>query len=386
MSPIDPATARILEIGGNDWMQRAFPERTRSLWTYRKWRSPERGLEPFSLRAAYRALRNLRAGKFDLVVVWVTPYAPWNWRELRAAVDRPYRPLASLIRIFGVQLLRFVPISVPMIAIDMEDPRTVSRHSYFLFNRVRYFFKRELPVDRWQVFQHTGHSGMPGSRFRRKQKNRQRINLLRPISLGCTPRGPVTADDPFPKKTSDVFVAAMPEGSATVRNEGLKQLRALAATGLRIDIPEERLSPEEFYQRMSAAWLTWSPEGFGWQCFRHYEAPLAFSIPLINEPTIVRYRALIDGVHAFYYQPDEPDSLGRVIRAALEDQARLHTIALTGRAHVLANHIQPQSLADALVRMGLGLEEAPGGIDLETGSRIGRVIDGWAERRRKLGA
>jgi glycosyltransferase involved in cell wall biosynthesis len=135
---------------------------------------------------------------------------------------------------------------------------------------------------------------------------------------------------------------------------------------------------------MSAAWLTWSPEGLGWQCFRHYQAPLAFSVPLINEPTIARYRPLIDGVHAFYYQPDDPDSLGRVIRAALADQAQLRTIASAARAHVLANHIQPRPLADALVRMGLGLEEAPGGVDLEIGAHIGAIIDGVAEQRRKF--
>ncbi len=384
MLPIDPATARILEIGTSNLMLRAFPERTQLLWTGRKWRAAGNGVAPFSLRSALQARRDLRAGKYDLVVVWVDPYAPWDFHQLRALFDRPYRPLASLIRIFGVQALRFFPKSVPVIAVDMEDSRTISRHSHFLFERVRYFFKRELPVDRWQVFQHSAHPGMPGSRFRRQPKFRRRINLLRPITLGCSPAGPIAADAPFPEKTSDVFAAVTLEGGTTVRNEGLKQLRALADAGLRIDLPTERLSPKEFQRRMAAAWLTWSPEGLGWQCFRHYEAPLAFSIPLINEPTIARYRPLIDGVHAFYYQPDDPESLGRVIRAALADQERLRAMAAAARSLVLANHVLPQPLADALLRMGLGLEEAPGGVELEIGSQVDRAIDGVAEQRKKF--
>ena len=76
-----------------------------------------------------------------------------------------------------------------------------------------------------------------------------------------------------------------------------------------VDIADRRLSQTEYWKRMSQAWLTWSPEGLGWDCFRHYEAPLAGSIPVINSPTIVRYVPLIDGVHAFYYQPDDPKVL-----------------------------------------------------------------------------
>ena len=44
----------------------------------------------------------------------------------------------------------------------------IARHNLFLLDRAKYFFKRELPVDRWQVFQRTGHVGLPGPRFRRQ--------------------------------------------------------------------------------------------------------------------------------------------------------------------------------------------------------------------------
>ncbi len=351
-------------------MRTAFPERTRLLWTYVKASGPPESYEPFTLRAAWRVWRQLRAGEFDLIVVWVYPYAPWNYRQFKAVIGKPFRPWGSLVRIFGVQFLRFLKTTTPMIAIDNEDSRTIARHSHFLLDKATYFFKRELPVDRWQVFQHTAHPGMPGARFRSQPRNRRRVEKLRPISIGVTPREPVPANAPFPEKSVDMFVALTLEGGTTVRNQGIEQLRAMADAGLTIDIVEGRVDYPEYVARMTRAWLTWSPEGLGWDCFRHYEAPLSHTIPVINSPTIVRYAPLVEGVHAFYYQPDEPDSLARTINAALADKERLRVIAEAARAHVLTYHVRPRPLADALLRYGLGLEEPPSGVTLAPVKRL----------------
>jgi glycosyltransferase involved in cell wall biosynthesis len=232
----------------------------------------------------------------------------------------------------------------------------------FLLNKAKYFFKRELPIDRWQVFQHTAHAGMPGPRFRSQARQRKWVEKLRPISLGVRYDEPPSADFTFPEKTTDVFAAMMLQG--TVRSEGIEQLRALAAQGIVVDIPERRLSQEEFYERMSRAWLTWSPEGLGWECFRHYEAPLMGSVPVINTPTVARYHPLRDGEHALYYFPDEPHSLRDTIVSALADKDRLRRMATEARAQVLQYHMLPRPLADAIVRMGLGWDEAPGGVTL----------------------
>ena len=89
---------------------------------------------------------------------------------------------------------------------------------------------------------------------------------------------------------------------------------------------------------MAAAWLAWSPGGLGWDCYRHYEAPLVGTVPLINNPTILRYQPLRDGEHAFYYAP-EPGGLAEVARKALADKPRLRKIAEAARAHVRARHV-----------------------------------------------
>jgi hypothetical protein len=353
-----PDTVRIIEIGAHAVMKSAFPDRTRLLWTYYKLVEPLDVFEPFTLRAARQAWREIRAGKIDLIVVWVSPYAPWNFRQLKAILTRPFRPWTSLIRIFGVQALRFLSTTTPILAIDNEDARTIAPHNLFLLDKANIFLKRELPVDRWQVFQHTAHAGMPGARFRSNPRNRRRVQKLRPISVGVTRHEAIPEQMPFPDKSVDVFVALALEGSTTVRSEGIAQIRALADSGLVLDIVETRIPHPEYMERMSRAWLTWSPEGLGWDCFRHYEAPLAFSVPVINSPTIVRYEPLQDDVHAIYYHPDEPHGLTDKIMSALSDKGRLRQIAERARLHVLKFHVRPRPLADSLLRIGLGLQES----------------------------
>jgi len=253
-----------------------------------------------------------------------------------------------------VQWLRLLPAAVPVVAIDIEDSRLIARHNLFLLDRAKIFFKRELPVDYWQVFQRTAHAGMPGPRFRLNPRNRARVDKLRPISLGVPARAVAAAPSEFPHKTADIFVAVTLRGLTTVRDHGIAQLRALADEGMAVDIAEQRLDYAEYVRRMSRAWLTWSPEGLGWDCFRHYEAPLAWSIPLMNSPTITRRAPLIAGEHAFYYQPDDPMSLVRTIKDALVDKDRLKKMAALARAHVVAHHTWPHPLVDMIVRAGLG--------------------------------
>ena len=85
---------------------------------------------------------------------------------------------------------------------------------------------------------------------------------------------------------------------------------------------------------LAEARLVWSPEGLGWDCFRHYEAAAAWSVPLINTPPIERHAPLEDGKHCFLY--DVSGGMAPRIREALADPARLERMAAEARAHVLA--------------------------------------------------
>jgi len=375
---IDHASARILEIGDHDYFKQQYPERTTLLWTGSR---PSRTLakEAYADCTVGRFLGETRAarqGGYDLVVAYATNQSPWHPRYwLRSLARSPLQPVTALSRVFGVWLLRFRGVGVPLVVLDMQDGFTINRSNHRLMDRAKLYFKRELPVDQWHVFHGTAHSSLPTLRIRARARWQARLAKLRPISVGLwvlsSPEGwrrigreesaalvedpdavaPLDSDKAFESKKADVFFSGAVERNSTLRPAGLEQLRGLAKRGFVVDLPAERLPKAEYYRRMSEAWLTWSPEGLGWDCYRHYEACQCLSVPVINYPTILRHRPLEDGRHALYYAP-EGDDLSRKIETALADKATLKRIALAGRDHVLRWH-SPAAFCDRVLRAAL---------------------------------
>ncbi len=337
-SAVDIAQLRILEIGGG-YFKMQYPQRTTLLWSISKLSDDFPDFDGFSTPdRVMRELRAARAGRYDVVVANTLRYSPWHPRYwARAPGYTPRHPWASLSRQFGVSVLRWAEVPVPLVAIDMDDSFGIGRGSVFLLDKAKVFFKRELPVDKWQVLSGTVHPHLPTLRYRRSETWRRRIETLQPISLPQFRYGESWRDAPFPDKTHDIFFAGAVEGNSTVRTSGLPELERLAARGYRIDRPTERLAYPAFLERMSRSWLAWSPEGMGWDCYRHYEAPIAQAVPVMNHPTIFRHAPLLQGVHGVYYDV-EPGGLERAVVDALADKDRLRAMALAGRAHVFAHH------------------------------------------------
>lgn len=332
----------IIEIGDKPYVASAYPAETLYYSTISSQDRPPGVKTLGSLPALWRMLDDPAV---SLIVCHPTFSAPWSLRHLSRIIFSR-RILAGrfpLVRAFAPQLLRWRG-RAPVVVLDREDLPVINRNNLFLLDRCRLFFKRELPADRWRVFLKTAHGNLPTPRFRLAPRNRERIAKLRPLSIGP----PMAADGLLAlapvAKTADVFFAGRVKGSSSLRERGFAELEALRDAGVTVDIPDTPLPPDEFYRRCSAAWLVWSPEGFGWDCYRHYEAPVCGSVPLMNHPSIERYAPLRHGEHALYYDP-EPGGLTRAIQAALADKARLTRIAAAGRAHVLAHHT-----ADAIAR------------------------------------
>jgi len=162
------------------------------------------------------------------------------------------------------------------------------------------------------------------------------LEKLRPISLAIGEETVRLALATRPEKSVDIFFAGSLDHSV-IRQRGFAQLKALAEAGYTVDICPGGLSKSEYLERCARAWLTWSPEGFGWECFRHYEASLCLSVPVISPPNVSRYRPLLDGVHAFMYAVEE-DGLRSVVSKALQDKSRLTSMARDAREHVLRYH------------------------------------------------
>lgn len=351
---VTASQARILEFGDYFDFKRTFPERTTLLWTGRR---PPKELPPgteidCTPRAFLRALTELRAGRYDILVVRSPYHPPWHPRQwLRSIMRTPSRPLAAFFRVFGVQLLRFFRIDVPVIAVDMADSFGINPHNFFLLDRAKIYFKREVPSDKWQLFYKTAHPNLPTSRIRHNARWRQRLERVQPVGIGVEEINLPEVSAGFPEKTTDVFFIGDVENNSTIRSAGLSELRALEKKGYRIDIPSKRLSHDEYCRRMAKAWLAWSPSGFGWECFRHYEAPQCYAVPVIDYPAILRYQPLGDGIHAFFYSP-EPGGLTRAIEMALADKERLKRMAVAGRDFVRAYHTFP-ALCNAMIAAGL---------------------------------
>jgi hypothetical protein len=331
---------RILEIGEHPLMAEAFPATT-SHWSTRvePAEPPHGDAELVTLASLPRLARALASDAYDLVVLQPTTFRFWQWQAITRSLLRRsiLRGRTSYFRSLGQELIRTV--KAPIAIWDMADAPIIPRQHAFFLDRSTLYFKRELPADHWRVFTGTLHYQIPTPRFRNTAKHRRWVDKLRPISLGL----PLGLDrSPFSdlhntEKESDVFFAGRVQGSATVRETGLKELLALRERGVRVDIPDGPLPLSEFLKRSAQAWLTWAPEGYGYETFRAYEAPFCGSVPVLNLPPLHRYKPLQDGVHCFYHAP-EPGSLTRTVETALADRARLIEMARSARQFVLAEH------------------------------------------------
>jgi hypothetical protein len=351
---------RILEVGALQLFATAVPDQTKFYWTGTKPRGfVQAALGPICF---IKTLIRLRRREFDLLVIHNTQYAPWHPRSALTTL-RDWH-VRSPLGLFATFAWRFIHLfhDVPIAAVDLDDSCLIGSHSFHLLDRCRAFFKRELPSDHWLAFC----NAFPGNKFpgrnrRSRKSNSRRIEKLRPISLGVYQTvAPTHAD-----KKADIFFAGSLDANSTVRVSGLKELELLASQGYVIDIPKQPLQHEEFLQRMANSWLAWSPGGLGWDCYRHYEALLVGTVPLTNNPTIMRHRPLRDKEHCIFYYV-ERGGLAEAARKALADKPHLREMAVAGAKHVKRHH-SAYARADYIAStvLGVHLDGRPVSADAE---------------------
>jgi hypothetical protein len=335
----------ILEIGHRSRMRHAFPDTTEFYSTVdereRGDTGPVRQRHEVSIGTLPGLARRLADPSFDLVVVYPPASTPWSFRGISRCLLRrsALRGNIPFFRMFGQQMLRG-HVAAPIAVIDEEDSPVVFRHHVYLLDKSTLYFKRELPTDHWRAFMGTLHPRVPTPRFRATPRNRRRMEKLRPISLGLKPDVPVRWNaQPLSasEKKIDVFFSGKTSNSSTIRERGLRELKALAAKGIIVDLPERPLPMDEYLARCARSWLVWCPEGLGWDCYRTYEAAYCGSVPLISRQAIESFQPFIDGTHAFYHDVG-PGALTRAIGAALKDRGRLLAMAKQAKAHVVKHH------------------------------------------------
>jgi hypothetical protein len=366
--PNDLRNLEFVEIGATPYLKSVFPDQTSFFSTYinSNEQDPDRRSYTITRRTLSALWQAIHRPDVALIVCQPTFFSPWHWRWIGRMLfhRRVFAGHISAVRTLGPQFLR-MSTGARVAIFDQEDIPFINRNNFFLLERCHAYFKRELPADRWRLFNKTAHSNLPSARFRGKPRYLKWIEKIHPISLGL-PLGRVAMLPGEPvEKTTDVFFAGKVERSSSIRPRGLAELLALRDRGLMVDISEHPLPPEEFYRRCASARIVWSPEGYGWDCFRHYEAAACRAVPMINCPTIERYEPLTAGVHALFYDV-EPGGLTKAVLAALSDKPLLSRLAEAARRHVLAHHT-PSAIAHHVVQTALADQGDSGGRD---GARV----------------
>ena len=327
-------TGRILEIGEHCLIGRGLPSATDYVCTSLNSLPPDlpdglNRLEPLA------ALRALRRSAYGLIVAHAPAFAATRASMLRFAVRKPReRGLPLFLR---ANLAWLIPAHIPVVMLDLEDAPIVYSSNLPLLDRALLYFKRELPADRARAFLQTKAPALPDFAMRTSELLAARIGKLRPISSGLSDGVMAAAPRQPAQKTVDVFFAGRVAGSSSLRQSGARELIGLTNRGVTVDFVTERLDLADFLRRAAAARLVWSPEGYAHECFRHYEAAAAWSVPVINTPGIERLRPLLHGIHAIYYGV-ESGGLTRAIVSALRRPERLLVMGRSARRHALRYH------------------------------------------------
>jgi hypothetical protein len=334
---------QILEIGTNKVFKTIYRDNTTCYFSS-CYRQKGGDIPIFTWRILLQVFKDFFEKKYSLVAVSSLASSPWSRHEsfghnLGTLLKHLLRPSS-----WGTYLVVFMAhfFKVPIVAYDMVDTMLIAPANFFLFPFVRCFFKRELPQNNWHVFLRTTRRSGDISNIRRQKFFQEAMPKVHPFPFHV---GPVAYSFkevlPENKKWDIFYVGDNPK--TTVRTSGVKILMQLGERGYKVHLPKKSISQEEFFQCIEESWLVWSPEGSGWECGRHYEAIVHGAVPVINYPTIHRYKPFLDRVHAFYYGCEEKHLL-EVIEAALQNRNNLLSMIQCGRRHLQEWYVSPKIL------------------------------------------
>lgn len=221
----------------------------------------------------------------------------------------------------------------PVLIFDLQDSAGIAARFLPLFPLIRHYHKRELPKLPANAFLHTEPFGIEP--WRNRGRYAKEIAQLRPLSLGA---GFTALPARTREKDIDLFWAGTVDNSP-LRSRGVALLRQLRDEGFRVTIVEHRLDKEEFYDHIARSWLTFCPDGNGWQCWRTFEVACLGSVPLLSYPIVWQDEPFRGGEHCFYYDP-EGDDLKKVVRQALADLPQLRRMSESAREFTVTAHTQ----------------------------------------------
>ena len=326
---------RLLEIGQFGLFKRNLPEQTTLVYTGENVARLE-GLECLTFRAGLIPWlqKGLSQGAWNVVLCHAPVHPAWDTRHGFVQALRHLFLRLRKGRVIGTRFLER-DVACPLVMLDFNDEPSISRHVFPLLDRCTLYFKRELPGDFAKAFLNAAPDLRDHPRVQTSDFFNRNAGKLRPISAAVPESTAAAAASLESGKTTDIFFAGTI--NSTVRRRGFPVLEGLRAQGFRVDVCQGGVPRKEYLQRCASAWLTWSPEGYGWECHRHYEASLCRSVPVMSAPGVFRHQPLVDRLHGFFY-PLEGDGLRDSLIAALSDKGRLEAMATEARRHALSHH------------------------------------------------
>ena len=337
----------IVEIGHLPYFKRVMPSQTIFIAVGKQHELADYVIRKYDLLSLRQLYFLLNRDNIRLIVCRINNNPKNIWRIISRIISAIHFKSNNSIFSTAQQYIG-TKRRTPLAVLDFEDEGYIHPTHRNLLASADLIFKRELPVDRWHLLRPSEHKSIHEPSFRRNRASRELIEKFRPLPLGLPLNGfsKFIRDEKI-AKSSDVFFAGAVEHNAWIRKRGYAELLELKGRGIILDLPTERIEPQEFYERCARSRLVWSPPGYGWDCFRHYEAAACRAVPLMSYPTIERHEGLRDQEHALFYDPS-PGGLSHSIIEALRDHAILENIAEAARSHV-KKHLTPEAIVDYIV-------------------------------------
>lgn len=207
--------------------------------------------------------------------------------------------------------------------------------SFFLKGQSAAFVERfsQMTVHR-HMFQFFDHSILFKTIAHREYPERKELKVVPTnywINIDCYPTKEII---PFELRSCDVFyVGQMVFDQRRIAPE----LERMALdSGIKFEWLRQRLTFEEYIDRIATCKIAWSPEGSNWQCWRHYESLYYGAIPLINRPESRIFHTLVEGEHCFFY--DSVEEAVEIMKGVCQGKLRLKLSQEERKRFVVEQH------------------------------------------------
>lgn len=297
---------------------------------------PGRDVFGVQKRPSREILADVKREKYELIYAGSTRFPYFNprkgfFKNLAHVVGKYFQNPHLILDRFP-----YAQNAARLAGLDLECCPVIDNRRFRVLDLCICYFKRDLPQNPCNAFLYTDSKTECSGNVLNTPRFNGWVRKLRPISLGIDDAlAAKLAVIEGPKKT-DVFFAG-DLSCRPNRMSGFHHLKRLKSEGYNIDIALERIPHEEFIRRCAQAYMVWSPEGFAWDCYRHYEVGASGSVPLMQISPSYCYSPFMDGENAIFYNV-ECDHLAVRVRQALQNRARLAEMGRAARWHVLRWH------------------------------------------------